>query len=97
MKILVIGAGPVGLTVALEFAHHAIKPELVEKRSGPSEFSRAVGILPVTRYHLRHEGVDDSILRESVPWRKFQFRGSPACQPRSLFRESGADSQRIGC
>ncbi len=38
MKILVIGAGPVGLTVALEFAHHAIKPELVEKRSGPSEF-----------------------------------------------------------
>jgi len=73
MKILVIGAGPVGLTVALEFAHHGVKPELVEKRSGPSEFSRAVGMLPVTRYHLRHEGVGDSILREAVPWRKFQF------------------------
>ncbi len=73
MKVLVIGAGPVGLAAALELAFHGLTPELVEKRQGPSEFSRAVGIIPITRYNLRHEGVGDAILREAVPWRKMQF------------------------
>lgn len=71
--ILIIGAGPTGLSAALELAHAGLKPELVEKRAGPSEFSRAVGIIPVTRYNLRHAGVGDAILKESVPWRKFAF------------------------
>ncbi len=73
MKILIIGAGPVGLATALELAHHGIKPELIEKRSGPSEFSRAVGIIPLTRYNLRHEGVGEAILKEAVSWQRFQF------------------------
>ena len=73
MKILVIGAGPVGLSTALELAHHGVIPRTVEKRNGPSEFSRAVGVMPVTRHNLRHGGVGEAILREGVPWRKFQF------------------------
>ena len=73
MKILIIGAGPVGLSTALELAHHGVIPRIVEKRSGPSEFSRAVGVIPVTRHNLRHEGVGEALLREGVLWRKFQF------------------------
>ena len=73
MKILIIGAGPVGLSTGLELAHHDVIPRIVEKRNGASEFSRAVGVLPVTRLNLRHEGVGEAILREGVPWRKFQI------------------------
>ncbi|MDP0497998.1 MAG: NAD(P)/FAD-dependent oxidoreductase [Verrucomicrobiota bacterium JB024] len=76
MKILIVGAGPVGLATALELAHHGVKAELIEKRSGPSEFSRAVGIIPLTRYNLRHEGVGEAIFNEAMRWTHFQiYRG----------------------
>ncbi len=73
MRVLVYGAGPVGLSTTLELASHGIRPELVEKRPGASEFSRAVGIIPLTIQNLRHEGVGEAILSEAVKWRKFAF------------------------
>ena len=71
MKILVIGAGPTGLSAALGLAERGIVCEVVEKRSAPSELSRAVGIMPITRNHLAPSGVADSILSEGMPIRKF--------------------------
>lgn len=71
MKILVIGAGPTGLSAALGLAERGIVCEVVEKRSAPSELSRAVGIMPITRNHLAPSGVAEAILREGMPIRKF--------------------------
>ena len=71
MNILIIGAGPTGLSTALDLAQNGVVPEIVEKRTAPSELSRAVGIMPFARDHLRKSGVADAILEEGMPFRKW--------------------------
>ena len=46
MKVLIVGAGPTGLTAALEFARQGVIPEIVDAKASPSGLSRAIGILP---------------------------------------------------
>ena len=76
MKVLIIGAGPTGLSAALDLAQRGIVPDVVEKRTGPSDLSRAVGIIPATRSHLERSGASAAILRESMAFRKFSlYRG----------------------
>lgn len=76
MKVLIIGAGPVGLTAALEFARNKITPEIVEKRTEPSTISRAVGIMPASINHLKPLGVGDAIVAEGMALKKIQtFHG----------------------
>ncbi|MDC0325693.1 FAD-dependent oxidoreductase [bacterium] len=53
-KILIVGAGPTGLSAAVEFARRGIIVDIVERRSEPSMLSRAVGILPETIAKLDH-------------------------------------------
>ena len=67
MKVLIIGAGPTGLTAALEFARNGIIPEIVEQRTEPSGISRAVGIMPESIEKLRPTGVGDTISTEGMP------------------------------
>ncbi len=71
-KILIIGAGPTGLTVALEFIKHGIKVDIVEKRSSPSTLSRAVGILPESLTKLGGR-VAERIFEESIPFMKINM------------------------
>lgn len=76
MQVLVIGAGPTGLTAALTLASYNINCRIVERRTTPSEFSRAVGIMPATIDALKPLGVADTILSEAMPLRKIQLTRS---------------------
>lgn len=73
MKILVIGAGPTGLTSALALAAKGISCRIVERRTEPSTLSRAVGIMPVTLALLKPLGGSVSILSEAMPLRQIQL------------------------
>ena len=73
MTILVIGAGPVGLTVATELARRGLPVEIVDRRDGPSALSRAVGIIPNTIDKLRACGAGDAIEREGMKITKLRF------------------------
>ena len=73
MKVLIIGAGPTGLTAALEFTRNGIIPEIVERRTEPSEISRAVGIMPESIEKLRSTGVGDTILKEGMAFKKIKI------------------------
>jgi 2-polyprenyl-6-methoxyphenol hydroxylase-like FAD-dependent oxidoreductase len=46
--ILVIGAGPVGLTLAGELARHGIRCRIIDKLSEPLPYCRAIGVTPRT-------------------------------------------------
>jgi 2-polyprenyl-6-methoxyphenol hydroxylase-like FAD-dependent oxidoreductase len=40
--VLVCGAGPVGLTVALELARHGVRPRIIDRNDGPTDLSKAL-------------------------------------------------------
>jgi 2-polyprenyl-6-methoxyphenol hydroxylase-like FAD-dependent oxidoreductase len=46
--ILVVGAGPVGLTMAAELARHGARCRIVDRMPEPSRWCRAIGVTPRT-------------------------------------------------
>ena len=46
--VLVVGAGPVGLTLASELARHGQRCRLVDRLARPSPYCRAIGVTPRT-------------------------------------------------
>ncbi|GGL80058.1 FAD-dependent oxidoreductase [Wenxinia marina] len=68
MRILVVGAGPTGLTAAVELARRGLVPRIVEKRATPSPFSRAVGIQSRTLDLLAPSGAAKAIAEEAIPF-----------------------------
>lgn len=72
-SILIVGAGTTGLTAAVELARNGLNPVVIEKRSGPSQLSRAVGILPRSLEILKPSGVADAILAEAIAFSGIAF------------------------
>ncbi len=65
-KILIVGAGPTGLTAAIELARRGIIPKIIDKRDAASTLSRAVGITPRSLELLSHAGVSPRLIAEGV-------------------------------
>jgi len=42
--VLVVGAGPVGLTLAAELARHGVRPRIIDRLATPSPHCRAIGV-----------------------------------------------------
>lgn len=64
--VLIAGAGPTGLTAAVELARRGVVPLVCERRDGPSPLSRAVGILPSSIAILSRSETDEPILDEAI-------------------------------
>jgi len=43
-SILIVGAGPTGLTAAVQLVHHGIRPRIIDKKEGPTNLSKAAGV-----------------------------------------------------
>jgi 2-polyprenyl-6-methoxyphenol hydroxylase-like FAD-dependent oxidoreductase len=48
MQVLVVGAGPVGLTMASELARHGVRCRVVDKLAAPFGYCKAIGVTPRT-------------------------------------------------
>ncbi|MGB0579931.1 MAG: FAD-dependent oxidoreductase [Limisphaerales bacterium] len=72
-KVLIVGAGPTGLTAAVELARQGIVPTIIDRKEGPSTLSRAVGILPRSLKILEPSGVTDRLVGEGVKMQRVQL------------------------
>ncbi len=56
-SVLIIGAGPTGMTAALELARFGIEVRIIEKTPEPATTSRAVGVQARTLELLEQRGL----------------------------------------
>jgi len=76
MRILIVGAGPTGLTAAVELARHGIIADVIDRKEKASILSRAVGILPRSLDILGPSGVTNRLLDEGIKLEKASlYRG----------------------
>src|SRR5580704_11135151 len=61
--VLVVGAGPVGLTMACELARSGLKCRIIDKAARPASTSRALAIFPRTLEMFQMMGMSDSVLK----------------------------------
>ncbi len=59
---LIVGAGPVGLTLACELTRHGVRPRIIERAPERSQNSKALAIFPRTLEMLETMGVVDHFL-----------------------------------
>ncbi len=64
---LVVGGGPVGLTMACELTRHGASCRIVDKNAAPQRWSKAAGVMPRTLEVLRDMGVADALLERGRP------------------------------
>jgi 2-polyprenyl-6-methoxyphenol hydroxylase-like FAD-dependent oxidoreductase len=64
VDIVIVGGGPVGLSLALKLAQRGVRSTVIEKKREPDPHSRAVLLFPRTMEILRSIGVLDAFRRQ---------------------------------
>lgn len=72
--VLIIGAGPVGMALAITLAQSGLRPLIVERADRQETTSRAAVIHAHTLEVLEHLGVTGRMLDEGLKIKKFAFR-----------------------
>jgi 2-polyprenyl-6-methoxyphenol hydroxylase-like FAD-dependent oxidoreductase len=88
--VLIVGAGPTGLTLACELARTGVPFRVVEAAPGPQQGSRGKGVQPRTLEVLDDLGIVDRVLangRLAMPMRIFGPDGSVAETDAVTFRD----------
>jgi 2-polyprenyl-6-methoxyphenol hydroxylase-like FAD-dependent oxidoreductase len=97
--VAIVGAGPVGLSLALGLASHGVRSVVVEREQTTSERSKAPGIHVRTREVFRQWSVEDRFLAAGVLKRELMLY-SPVPGRRPLasldFAELEAEADRPG-
>jgi 2-polyprenyl-6-methoxyphenol hydroxylase-like FAD-dependent oxidoreductase len=75
--VLIIGAGPTGLTLALDLLRRGVSCRLIDAAETPLQGSRAKGIQPRTLEIFDNLGVIDPILAVGGLYPKFRIHGGP--------------------
>ncbi|GAA2792516.1 FAD-dependent monooxygenase [Kitasatospora sp. CM 4170] len=69
IDVLVVGAGPVGLTAAAELRRHGVDCRIVDRLAAPQHYAKAVGVQPRTMEVWDTMGLVRAALDEAVPMR----------------------------
>jgi 2-polyprenyl-6-methoxyphenol hydroxylase-like FAD-dependent oxidoreductase len=83
VPVLIVGAGPAGLTAATTLANHGVESLLVERRAEPSTVPRATAISTATMELMRSWGIETRIRAGEIgvelrPWVTETLAGAAA-------------------
>src|SRR5262245_7573924 len=90
LQVLIVGAGPTGLTLALWLTRLGVGIRIIDRSAGPGETSRALAVQARTLEFHRQIGIVEDVLREGVKLRQLTMRtpkGIAAQLPLSEFGE----------
>lgn len=73
-SVLVVGAGPTGLTAAVELARRGFRPRIIDKDDGPTPLSKAVGVSARSLEILEPSGVAGRLLDRGVQVNRVRIR-----------------------
>lgn len=73
-NVLIVGAGPTGLTAALELARRGWEPRIIERKPAPTPLSKAVGISAHSLDILEASGVSARLLACGIKVRRGHVR-----------------------
>lgn len=65
-QVLIVGAGPTGLALALCLAKNGVKPRIIEKSSGPGQASRAMVVHARTLEFYRQLGFAEEVVSRGI-------------------------------
>ncbi|MGH3535622.1 MAG: FAD-dependent oxidoreductase [Pseudonocardiaceae bacterium] len=82
-EVLIVGAGPTGLTLACDLLASGVGVRVVDKASGPSTTSRALGLMPRGIEVLDRAGALGDLEQRANPIRRVvvDHGGPPGCPP----------------
>jgi 2-polyprenyl-6-methoxyphenol hydroxylase-like FAD-dependent oxidoreductase len=72
-KVLIVGAGPTGLTAAAFFARQNVDFDLIDTRSAPVDESRALGVHARSLEFMSMLGLDEAFIEQGHPTRYMTF------------------------
>lgn len=67
VDVLVVGAGPVGLTAAAELRRHGVDCRIVDRLAAPEPYAKAIGVVPRTLEVWDSMGLVHGVLDAAVP------------------------------
>jgi 2-polyprenyl-6-methoxyphenol hydroxylase-like FAD-dependent oxidoreductase len=76
-QVIIVGAGPTGLTLGIEMARRSIPFRLIEAAEGPAPGSRGKGIQPRTLEVFEDLGVIEAILAAGTPYPRVRVHLGP--------------------
>jgi len=65
-QVLIIGAGPTGLVLALWLARLGVRLRIIDKTAGPGTTSRALGVQARTLEFYHQLGLSQAIVEEGL-------------------------------
>ena len=89
-KILIVGAGPTGLVLALELARRNIPFRIIEARSGPGQASRAIAVHARTLEFYQQLGIADEVVAQGTKGESLHMREHGKDMVRLNFKDMGA-------
>jgi 2-polyprenyl-6-methoxyphenol hydroxylase-like FAD-dependent oxidoreductase len=75
-RVLIVGAGPTGMTAALELSRLGIPVRLIDKNDKPETTSRAIGVQARTLELLELRGLASSLVQHGNPGLAFSLYGN---------------------
>lgn len=89
--VLIVGAGPTGLVLALRLAAHGMPLTLIDRRSGPGLASRAMIVQARTLEFYRQMGLGDDVAAHGIPVGHVHFRSGGKAIERIDLHDAGGD------